>query len=276
MKLVTYRHQGQVYLGRLDDQQITPLNLSPQTFYQRGLAALADLQPSSASPLNLAEVTLEAMVPSPGKILCVGLNYRQHAAESQMVIPATPILFSKFSNALAGHQSAIPIAPNWQAVDYEAELLVVIGREARYVTIDQALDYVLGYACANDLSERSLQLGQPGGQWLLGKTLDKFLPIGPYLVTADEIPDPQNLMIRGWLNGELRQDSRTADMIFSVAEIIAFASSYMTLYPGDLISTGTPAGVILGMADKHYLKPGDTFMVEITGLGCLSNTLVEE
>ena len=147
----------------------------------------------------------------------------------------------------------------------------MIGKKAFDVPVEQALDYVLGYCNGNDLSERDLQF--LSGQWLLGKTLDKFLPIGPYLVTTDEIPDPQKMAIKGWYNGELRQNSGTADMIFSAAEIIAYASRYMTLYPGDIISTGTPEGVIFGMAEKNYMRSGDEYTIEITDLGRLTNKL---
>lgn len=159
-------------------------------------------------------------------------------------------------------------------MDYEAELCVVIGKRARYVSEADALDHVLGYCNANDLSERALQFAS--SQWLLGKTLDKFLPIGPYLVTADEVNDPQSLPVRGWLNGELRQNSHTSDMIFSVAQCISYASQFFTLEPGDIISTGTPEGVILGMKDKVWMKPGDVYEVEIGPLGRLRNQLVEE
>jgi 2-keto-4-pentenoate hydratase/2-oxohepta-3-ene-1,7-dioic acid hydratase in catechol pathway len=160
-------------------------------------------------------------------------------------------------------------------VDYEAELGVVIGKTAKNVTVDKALGHVLGYCNCNDLSERALQF--VSGQWLVGKSLDGFLPIGPYLVTADDIPDPQNLRVRGWLNGELRQDSTTADMIFSVAECIAYISQYITLNPGDIISTGTPEGVILGRPPEKqiWMRPGDEYTVEVSGLGRLSNRMVD-
>lgn len=219
------------------------------------------------------ELTYAPVVPNPGKILCVGLNYRKHAAESGMAEPKYPVLFSKFNNTLAAPNEDIPLQDDWTAVDYEAELGVVIGKIARNVSEADALDYVLGYCNINDLSERKLQM--LSGQWLLGKTLDKFLPIGPYVVTADEISDPQDLTVKGWYNGEQRQNSNTSDMIFSVAEVIAYATKIMTLNPGDIISTGTPEGVILGMEDKQWMKPGDEYIVEIEGLGRLTNKMVE-
>lgn len=277
MKLVAYIENGGAKLGVVTAAGVAPVALSPTEFYARGLSALADLQAQAQSQTTLlpeTALTLAPVVPNPGKILCVGLNYRKHAAESNMAVPAYPVLFSKFNNAIAAPGEAVPIPPDWTQVDYEAELVVVIGKTARRVSEADALDYVLGYCSGNDVSERALQFRS--GQWLLGKTPDKFLPIGPYLVTADEIPDPQTLAIRGWLNGELRQNSSSADMIFSVAQIIAYASQYMTLQPGDIISTGTPEGVITGLPKERqvWLKPGDSYTVEVGPLGRLTNTFV--
>lgn len=237
------------------------------------LAALADAVDDDTLYLDEAELTYAPVVPNPGKIICVGLNYSKHAAESGLAPPEEPVLFSKFNNSLAAANEDIPIQADWTTVDYESELGVVMGARVRNISVDEALEAVFGYCNMNDLSERDLQMRS--GQWLLGKTLDKFLPLGPYVVTADEIPDPQNLAIKGWLNGELRQDSNTADMIFSVAEVIAYASRIMTLEPGDIISTGTPEGVILGMDPRVWLKPGDEYVVEVEGLGRLANRMVE-
>lgn len=230
----------------------------------------------SQSPwlLDEADLPLGPVIPNPGKIIGVGLNYRQHALESGLAVPGSPVLFSKFNNALAAAGEPIPLPPAAEQYDYEVELLVIIGRQARYVSETKALDYVAGYATANDLSARDLQ--NRTSQWLLGKTLAKFLPAGPYLVTADEVPDPQSLPLRCWVNGELRQDSSTADMIFPVAYLISYISQYMTLEPGDLISTGTPQGVIAGMKDKVWLRPGDEVTVEVAGLGRLTNRMVSE
>jgi len=278
MKIITYAHQhdGIDRLGIFTDGQITPLNLSPGDFYAQGISAMQDLASSGEPTIAIDDVIVRPVVPSANKIICVGLNYRKHAEESGMEAPPTPILFSKFNNAIAGHNENIAIASTWKAVDYEAELVVIIGKNGRYIPESEALDYVLGYTCGNDLSERHFQIGQAGGQWLLGKTMDKFLPIGPYLVTAGEIPNPQTLAIKGWLNGELRQNSNTSDMIFSVAQVIAYASQFFTLHAGDIISTGTPEGVILGMKEKHYMQVGDSYIIEIDGIGQLTNTLVEE
>lgn len=254
---------------------------TPSAFYTAGSAALAPLQrlvEASAGRADLyhdeAALTLGPPVPTPGKIICIGLNYLRHAAESGAAPPSVPLLFSKFNNAIAAPNEPVPLPAVAKEVDYEAELCVVIGRRARYVSEADALDYVLGYCNANDVSARDLQMRT--SQWLLGKTLDKFLPIGPYLVTADEAGDPTDMPVRGWLNGELRQNSSTADMIFSIAQIISYTSQYMTLEPGDIISTGTPEGVIFGMKDKVWLKPGDEYVVEIGNLGRLVNRFVSE
>jgi 2-keto-4-pentenoate hydratase/2-oxohepta-3-ene-1,7-dioic acid hydratase in catechol pathway len=278
MRLVCYYDGRDPRLGIVLEELIAPVPMSPQEFYQGGLEALAEIkrtmtgfESTTRFPDNISYAPI---VPAPGKVLCIGLNYRRHAAETGAQEPTAPLLFGKFNNAIAAHEEDIPVSPSWEKVDYEAELCVVIGKKARYVREEDALDYVLGYCNANDLSERALQFAS--SQWLLGKTLDKFLPIGPYLVTADEIGDPQNLPVRGWLNGELRQNSSTADMIFSVAQCISYASQFFTLEPGDIISTGTPEGVILGMKEKVWMKPGDVYEVEIGPLGRLRNELIEE
>lgn len=240
------------------------------------LNALRDLvsQAGQATDAIRAEdgLTYGPCVPNPGKLLCIGLNYRRHAEESDAAIPETPVLFSKFGNTLAAHGDPVPLPDVATQYDYEAELAVVIGRTARHVSEADALSYVFGYCNANDVSARDLQMRT--AQWLLGKTLDKFLPLGPYLVTADEFGDPQTKRVRCWLNGDLRQDSSTADMIFSVAEIVSYVSQYFPLEPGDVISTGTPEGVILGMAEKTWMVPGDETIVEVEGLGQLKNVMV--
>lgn len=243
-----------------------------------GAAALDSLRNLAADPPESAllpadQVTLGPCVPQPGKILCVGLNYAKHAAEGGQAIPETPVLFSKFNNSLAGPDEDVPLPASAVEYDYEVELTAVIGRTTRDVSVEDALDYVAGYCCSNDVSARDLQMLT--GQWLLGKTLDKFLPLGPWLVTSDEVPDPQALGLRCWLNGDLRQDSNTSDMIFSVAEIVSYASRYMTFEAGDVISTGTPEGVIMGMDPRVWMKAGDVVSVEVDGLGRLSNRLVE-
>jgi 2-keto-4-pentenoate hydratase/2-oxohepta-3-ene-1,7-dioic acid hydratase in catechol pathway len=281
VKLLAYLDHGTALLGVVTPGGVIPTSVAAADFYARGLSALPELKAAAQNATatgiqHESALTLAPVVPNPGKILCVGLNYRKHAAESNMAVPAFPVLFSKFNNAIAAPGEDVPVPSDWAQVDYEAELVVVMGRRARNVSEADALEYVLGYCNGNDLSERALQMRS--GQWLLGKTPDKFLPIGPYLVTADEIGDPQTLPIAGWMNGEQRQNSSTADMIFTVAQVIAYASQYMTLMPGDIISTGTPEGVILGHPkDKQvWMKPGDTYTVEVGPLGRLTNQIVAQ
>jgi 2-keto-4-pentenoate hydratase/2-oxohepta-3-ene-1,7-dioic acid hydratase in catechol pathway len=206
----------------------------------------------------------------PSKIVCAGLNYRDHAAESGAEVPETPVLFAIWPNALIGPGEPI-VLPSVAAtrVDYEAELGVVIARRTRGVSVDDALDAIAGYVCVNDVSARDLQ--RLDGQWTRAKSLDTFCPVGPRLVPASEIPDPQVLRIRCLVNGEALQDSSTAEMVFSVAELIAFASEAITLEPGDLIATGTPAGVGFSREPPVFLQPGDQVTVEIEGIGELTN-----
>src|SRR5574338_52477 len=213
-------------------------------------------------------------VPHPEKIVCVGLNYRQHAIEAGMPIPSVPILFSKFNNTLTGHRSKVKLPTGVdQKFDYEVELVIVMGRKAANVSEDKALSYVFGYATGNDLSARGLQLKT--SQWLIGKTSDGFAPLGPYVVSADQIPDPQNLKVATYVNGEVRQNLNTADMIFNCAQIVSYTSKIFPLVPGDVIYTGTPQGVILGYpADKQvWLKAGDKVVAEVERCGALEVTL---
>lgn len=251
---------------------------TPEALFRMGSAALPLLESLAAQAEGYPELCVDESalhlgpaVPAPGKIFCIGLNYRRHALESKMEVPTSPVLFSKFTNAIAGPGDDIPLPASAQEYDYEAELVAVIGRRARNVSEADALQYVLGYCNGNDLTARDLQFRT--SQWLLGKSLDRFMPVGPYLVTADQVGDPQSLRIRLWLNGELRQDSSTGDMIFSLAEVVSYLSRHMTLEPGDIISTGTPEGVIMGMAERAWLKPGDRVEVEVEGLGRLTNQM---
>ncbi|MBN1995268.1 MAG: fumarylacetoacetate hydrolase family protein [Anaerolineae bacterium] len=243
---------------------------------QQSLADFVDQavakNPTATWILDEASLEFGPCMPYPGKIICIGLNYRRHAAESGLAAPEYPVLFSKFNNTLAAHGDSIPLPGNAEQYDYEVELGVALGARARYVSEVEALDYVFGYFSANDVSVRDLQ--KRTSQWLLGKTLDKFAPIGPYLVTADEIADPQRLRLRSWVNGEPRQDSHTADMIFTVAQLVSYISQYIPLEPGDLILTGTPEGVALGMQPPVWLKPGDEVAVEVEGLGKLANVMI--
>ena len=209
----------------------------------------------------------------PTDILCIGLNYRDHAAEAKSEIPAVPMLFIKSSNTLAGPGDVISVPGNSKSVDYEGELCVVIGKAARDVPVERALDHVYGYSCANDVSARDWQKDKAlgGGQFARGKSFDGFCPIGPWVVTRDEVPDPQKLAIRCLVNGQVMQQSNTAEMIFGVAEIISSLSQTMTLRPGAVILTGTPAGVAAGRRPPPWLKTGDRVAVEIEGVGALIN-----
>jgi 2-keto-4-pentenoate hydratase/2-oxohepta-3-ene-1,7-dioic acid hydratase in catechol pathway len=211
------------------------------------------------------------MLELPQKIVCVGLNYRDHAEEQGVDLPERPLLFAKWPNTLIGSGDPIRIPKISQNVDYEAELGVVIGRRASGVGVDDALEFVRGYVVANDVSGRDLQFTD--GQWVRGKSLDTFLPVGD-LVPASEVPDPQSLPIRAVLNGETMQDSNTSNQVFGVAEVISFVSQAITLEPGDLIITGTPAGVGAFRKPPVWLKPGDEITIEIDGLGTITNPVV--
>jgi 2-keto-4-pentenoate hydratase/2-oxohepta-3-ene-1,7-dioic acid hydratase in catechol pathway len=214
---------------------------------------------------------LLAPIPRPGKVICIGLNYRDHALESNAPIPTEPICFSKFSTAVIGPDATIELPAVCKQVDYEAELVVVIGRGGRNIAREEAFAHVAGYTVGNDVSARDWQVGRPGGQWMLGKTPDTFAPIGPYIVTADEIDNPHELAISLRLNGETMQNSSTKELIFGVDEIIAHISQLFCLEAGDLIFTGTPPGVGMARKPPVFLKDGDVTEVEIAGLGILKN-----
>ncbi|MEV5897241.1 fumarylacetoacetate hydrolase family protein [Nonomuraea fuscirosea] len=208
-----------------------------------------------------------APVARPGKIVCIGLNYSDHAAESGAAVPEEPVVFMKASNTMVGPYDEVLVPRGSVKSDWEVELAVVIGREARYLrSREEALDVIAGYAISNDVSEREFQL-ERGGQWDKGKSCETFNPLGPWLVTADEVSDPQRLGMRLWVNGELRQDGDTKNMIFDVAEVVRYLSQFMVLEPGDVINTGTPAGVAMGMPGQPYLRAGDVMELEIEGLG---------
>ena len=208
----------------------------------------------------------------PQKIVCVGLNYRDHAEEQGVPLPEWPILFAKWPNTLIGPGEPIVMPTITEQIDYEAELCVVIGSRVKGVSAENALEAVAGYLCLNDVSARDLQFGDK--QWTRGKSPDTFCPVGPRLVPAAEVPDPQSLRIRAILNGEVLQDSTTANMVFGVADIVSFISQAITLEPGDLIATGTPAGVGVFRDPPVFLKPGDEITIEIEGLGELTNPVV--
>lgn len=208
-----------------------------------------------------------APVARPGKIVCIGLNYRDHAEETGAAIPAEPVVFMKDPATMVGPNDDVLIPRGSVKTDWEVELAVVIGRTARYLdSAGDAIKCIAGYALSHDVSEREFQL-ERGGQWDKGKSCETFNPLGPWLVPAKEVPDPQSLGMRLWVNGELRQNGSTATMIFDVAEVVRYLSQFMVLYPGDIVNTGTPAGVALGIPDQPYLREGDVVELEIDGLG---------
>jgi 2,4-didehydro-3-deoxy-L-rhamnonate hydrolase len=221
---------------------------------------------ASSAPRVPAGTRLGPPISRPSKIICIGLNYRDHAAESSLEVPREPVIFMKATTSLVGPNDDVMIPKGAEKLDWEVELAVVIGKKASYVTKDRALEYVAGYALHNDYSERSFQL-ERGGQWVKGKSADTFAPIGPFLATRDEMPDTANLSLWLKVNGEYRQNGNTSKMIFDVPTIVSYVSEFMTLLPGDVISTGTPAGVGLGMKPPQYLKAGDTVELGIEKLG---------
>lgn len=226
-------------------------------------AALAE----GAADIDLTTVRIGSPIARPGKVVCVGLNYRQHAAEAQMPIPDEPILFMKTPYTVQGPNDTVIIPPGSGKTDYEVELAVVIGRRAEYLASPaESREHILGYAISDDVSERHFQL-ERGGQWDKGKNCDTFNPLGPWIATTDEIPDPQALDLRLSVNGEVRQNSSTADMIFDIDHLVWYISQFMTLLPGDVINTGTPQGVGSGFKPGKFLSAGDVVEVEISGLG---------
>lgn len=238
----------------------------------RASEELARRSPAALVPLS--DVDLLAPVPRPGKTICIGLNYRDHAAESNMPVPKSPVSFSKYVTSITGPLAPVYLPAGSQQVDYEAEMAIVIGRRARHVSRDEALDYVLGYTNFNDVSARDFQFAD--GQWQRGKACDTFAPIGPAIVTTDEIPDPHALRIQLRLNGQTMQDSTTQQLIFGVDVLVSFLSQTVTLEPGDIIATGTPPGVGFARKPPVFLKPGDVMEVEVEGLGVLRNPVMAE
>lgn len=275
MKLLRFGPLGAEKPGLLaDDGSIRDLSghcadFTAATITLETLDRLRAIDPQ-ALPVVDPSVRLGAPV-VPANILCVGLNYRAHAAEAGMALPSQPVIFSKHSGSLSGPYDPVRIPPGSVQTDWEVELAVVIGRQALHVSVDQALSYVAGYTICNDVSERDYQMNR-GGQWLKGKSYPSFCPLGPVLVTADQIPDPQALRLWLSVNGEMKQDSSTADMVFSVAEIISHLSQFMALQPGDVISTGTPSGV--GMGSGVFLRQGDVMRLGIDGIGDIEQTAV--
>jgi 2,4-diketo-3-deoxy-L-fuconate hydrolase len=271
MKLCRYGEPGAEKPGLIDSQgAIRDLSgvvsdIRADVLGRDGLRRLMALDPSTL-PLVAGSPRFGTPVAHVGKMLCVGMNYADHAAETNAPVPEQPVLFMKATTAIGGANDAIVIPRGSVKTDWEVELGVIIGEVTRDVSIDEALNHVAGYAVINDVSEREFQL-EHGGQWVKGKSCDTFGPIGPWLVTKDEIPDPQNLSLWLEVNGHRYQNGNTRTMVFGVAHLVSYISRYMTLMPGDVISTGTPAGVGLGLHPPTYLKPGDVIELGIEGLG---------
>jgi 2-keto-4-pentenoate hydratase/2-oxohepta-3-ene-1,7-dioic acid hydratase in catechol pathway len=289
MKLVTFNAGKEPRLGVVAGDQVVDLAAASDrrlpadmlSFLALGEAGIEEakmsleegLRTRQSRPLN--SVKLMAPVLNPSKVIAIGLNYMDHCREQKIEPPKAPVIFTKFPSSIVGQGDTIRWDPGLtQQVDYEAELAVVMGRTARRVSQAEALNYVAGYTILNDVSARELQFGD--GQWIRGKSLDTFCPLGPYLVTRDEIPNPNNLVIRCIVNDQVLQDSTTAEMIFQVPFLIEYITRAFTLYPGDVITTGTPDGVGVFRNPKVFLKDGDMVTVEIEGLGQLTNPCAEE
>lgn len=279
MKLITYSYEGATHVGALvNEGEVARLNAPDMlTLLNGGEAALKQAQETVAAGgarVPLSAVKVHAPIPRPGKIICIGLNYSDHAAETGQPIPTYPIVFAKYANTVIADGEAIVLPKVTQQVDYEAELGFVMGKTARHVKAADALSYVAGYLPINDVSARDYQTRV--SQWTMGKTFDTFAPMGPALTTADEIPNPNDLKISLTLNGETLQDSSTNKLIFNVQQLIEALTEVMTLEPGDVVSTGTPPGVGMARKPQVWLKAGDVVNVTIEGLGTLSNPVVAE
>ncbi|MGQ8879640.1 fumarylacetoacetate hydrolase family protein [Delftia sp. NA_296.1] len=272
MKLLRFGPEGQEKPGLLDAEgQIRDLSAllddyTPRLLGREALRALAAIDPARL-PLVKGPVRIGMPWSGMSKFVAIGLNYRDHAEEAGMPIPKEPILFAKWPSCACGPDDDIPLPEGSTRMDWEVELGIVIGERARNVSVADALEHVAGYCLANDVSEREYQIDRSGGQWSKGKGFDRFGPIGPWLVTRDEVPDPQALQLWLDVNGERRQSGSTRTMIFGCAELISHCSRVMTLEPGDLIITGTPPGVGMGMKPPRYLKAGDVMELGIEGLG---------
>lgn len=281
MKLIRHGSHGQEKPGIVNkngeriDVSAFGEDFTPAFFGSDGVARLARwLEANEASCPKIGDdVRYGAPLTGSGKLLCIGLNYAAHARESGMDIPKTPVLFSKATSSIVGPFDDVVIPKNAEKTDWEVELAVVIGKKASYVSEDEAMDYVAGYMVHNDVSERAFQL-EHGGQWVKGKSCDTFAPLGPWLVTKDEIDNPNNLRLWLKVNGNKLQDSSTSDFVFNIQYLVSYLSQYMSLHPGDIISTGTPAGVGLGLDPPRYLHPGDVMELGVEGLGVSKQTAV--
>lgn len=272
MKLIRFEKEGKIFPGLINaqgqrlDVSAFGEDYTEDFFATDGLRRLSTWLETADCPVISDSLRLDSCIARPSKLICIGLNYAKHAAESGMAIPQEPIVFFKATSALCGPNDDVVIPRNSEKTDWEVELAVVIGKKASYISQEEAMDYVAGYCTHNDYSERAFQL-ERGGQWVKGKSADTFAPLGPFLATPDEISDPHHLRLWLKVNGETLQDSNTNDLIFDLPYLISYLSNFMTLLPGDVISTGTPAGVGLGFTPPRYLKPGDVVELGIEGLG---------
>lgn len=284
MKLVTFTQAGSTRIGVLDNSSVVDLSAAAAdlpremcAFLEAGNDALATAKQAvsnGSARIALSDVKIEAPILRPPKILAVGLNYKDHIAESGMKTPEVPMIFNKQSTSVTGPTDVIHIPRASDQVDYECELAVVIGRYCRHVPKNRATEVIAGYTIANDVSVRDWQLRVP--TFIMGKSWDTHCPLGPCIVTADEVGDPHGLAIKTWVNGELRQDSNTRELLFNCFELVEHLTTAFTLEPGDIISTGTPSGVGFAMKPPQYLKPGDTVKIAIDKIGELENPVIAE
>ncbi|MFT5367298.1 MAG: 2-keto-4-pentenoate hydratase/2-oxohepta-3-ene-1,7-dioic acid hydratase in catechol pathway [Candidatus Latescibacterota bacterium] len=286
MRLVTFEHQGTRRLGVRTGDAIVDLSQADASlptnmrdFLAAGENALNSARTAADKgehAISASDVKICAPIHNPEKVICIGLNYADHAAESGMPIPPEPVVFSKYASCIINPGDNIVAPSVSNEVDYEVELVVIIGKAGRNIPKSDALNHVAGYTVGHDVSARDYQLQKPGGQWMLGKTFDTFAPLGPDLVTPDEVGDPGNLDIRCSLNGEIVQSSNTSQLIFNIETLISYLSHVFTLTPGDIIFTGTPSGVGMGRTPQVWLKEGDVVVCEIDGLGRLENPVVSD
>lgn len=271
MKLLRFGEAGAEKPGMVDasgtirDLSDVVPDIAGAVLSDAGLQAIRNTDPSTLPPVH-AKIRLGPCVADTGKFICIGLNYADHAAESGLEVPPEPVIFMKATSAICGPNDPIVIPRGSEKTDWEVELAVIIGKRAKYVSEEDAMDYVAGYAVTNDVSERAFQI-ERAGQWTKGKSCDNFGQIGPWLVTRDDVPDPQNLLMWLTVNGKKMQDGSTSTMVYGVAHIVSYLSQFMSLNPGDVISTGTPPGVGMGQKPQQYLRPDDIVELGIAGLG---------
>ncbi|HEU5054699.1 MAG TPA: fumarylacetoacetate hydrolase family protein [Hanamia sp.] len=278
MRLIRFGAAGKEKPGIMKDERIYDVSAfvkdyDEEFFASDGVAKLKNIITENQLPEIDSNVRLGPVIYRPSKIICIGLNYAKHAAETNAAVPKEPIIFFKANSSVSGPNDNIVIPKNSKKTDWEVELAVVIGKRALYVEEAEAMEYVAGYCLHNDVSEREFQL-ERGGQWVKGKSCDTFAPLGPWLATTDEISDVNNLRLWLTVNGKKMQDGNTDDLIFKIPFLIAYISRFMSLLPGDIISTGTPSGVALGMKSPAYLKEGDVVELGIEGLGTQRQNVV--